>query len=84
MCLFDSSKFVILRNLPFPQAIKETGMGPKGAPMLSGYTHYHQNLESALARLKSKEVYHWPFLFLYLMFLGYLIEPRISKRNYSL
>ena len=38
------------------QAAMEQGTGPRGSPLICGYTNYHMALESSLAKLKNKEV----------------------------
>ena len=39
------------------QAAAEFGTGPRGTPLHCGYSDYHIELESELAKLKKKEVY---------------------------
>ncbi|KAK8537776.1 hypothetical protein V6N12_043924 [Hibiscus sabdariffa] len=60
LTLFAGNDFLGLSRHPtiakaMAKAAMEQGTGPRGSPLVCGYTNYHMALESALANLKKKE-----------------------------
>jgi 8-amino-7-oxononanoate synthase len=58
--LFSTNDYLGLSTHPSVRkavldAVSEYGMGPRASPLVSGHTHIHAKLESALARLKGAE-----------------------------
>ncbi|KAK8489778.1 hypothetical protein V6N13_096420 [Hibiscus sabdariffa] len=66
LTLFAGNDFLGLSRHPtiakaMAKAAMEQGTGPRGSPLVCGYTNYHMALESALANLKKKEVLELQF-----------------------
>ncbi|XVF77543.1 hypothetical protein PTKIN_Ptkin14bG0053400 [Pterospermum kingtungense] len=60
LLIFASNDFLGLSRHPAiakatAKAAAEHGTGPRGSPLICGYTNYHIELESSLAKLKKKE-----------------------------
>ncbi|KAK8478886.1 hypothetical protein V6N13_076768 [Hibiscus sabdariffa] len=60
LTLFAGNDFLGLSRHPtiakaMAKAAMEQGTGPRGSPLICGYTNYHMALESVLANLKKKE-----------------------------
>ncbi|XVF08488.1 hypothetical protein REPUB_Repub07fG0007400 [Reevesia pubescens] len=60
LILFAGNDFLGLSRHPTiakatAKAAIEQGIGPRGSPLICGYTNYHMALESSLAKLKNKE-----------------------------
>ncbi|XP_039001344.1 8-amino-7-oxononanoate synthase-like [Hibiscus syriacus] len=60
LILFAGNDFLGLSRHPTiakatAKAAMEQGTGPRGSPLICGYTNYHMALESSLAKLKKKE-----------------------------
>ncbi|KAE8715972.1 hypothetical protein F3Y22_tig00110156pilonHSYRG00083 [Hibiscus syriacus] len=60
LILFAGNDFLGLSRHPTiakatAKAAVEQGTGPRGSPLICGYTNYHMALESSLAKLKKKE-----------------------------
>ncbi|XVE56413.1 hypothetical protein DITRI_Ditri04bG0006900 [Diplodiscus trichospermus] len=60
LTLFAGNDFLGLSRHPTiakatAKAAMEQGVGPRGSPLICGYTNYHRALESSLAKLKKKE-----------------------------
>ncbi|OMO98181.1 Aminotransferase, class I/classII [Corchorus olitorius] len=60
LLLFAGNDFLALSRHPAiakatAKAAAEHGTGPRGSPLICGYTNYHKALESSLAKLKKKE-----------------------------
>ncbi|KAK8675405.1 hypothetical protein V6N13_033472 [Hibiscus sabdariffa] len=60
LTLFAGNDFLGLNRHPtiakaIAKAAMEHGTGPRGSPVICGYTNYHMALESSLAKLKKKE-----------------------------
>ncbi|KAK8690586.1 hypothetical protein V6N13_074118 [Hibiscus sabdariffa] len=60
LLLFSGNDYLGLSSHPAvrkaaAKAAQEYGMGPRGSPLIFGYTYHHRLLESSLASLKNKE-----------------------------
>ncbi|KAK8686407.1 hypothetical protein V6N13_125432 [Hibiscus sabdariffa] len=60
LLLFSGNDYLGLSSHPAvrkaaAKAAQEYGMGPRGSPLICGYTYHHRLLESSLASLKNKE-----------------------------
>ncbi|GMJ13662.1 biotin F, biotin 4 [Hibiscus trionum] len=60
LLLFSGNDYLGLSSHPAvrkaaAKAALEYGMGPRGSPLICGYTYHHRLLESSLASLKNKE-----------------------------
>ncbi|KAG4155343.1 hypothetical protein ERO13_D03G106400v2 [Gossypium hirsutum] len=60
LLLFSGNDYLGLSSHPAvrraaAEAARDYGMGPRGSPLICGYTYHHRLLESSLASLKKKE-----------------------------
>ncbi|MBA0761686.1 hypothetical protein Gotri_024299 [Gossypium trilobum] len=69
LLLFSGNDYLGLSSHPAvrraaAEAARDYGMGPRGSPLICGYTYHHRLLESSLASLKKKEVleYVWKMI----------------------
>ncbi|OMO94879.1 Aminotransferase, class I/classII [Corchorus capsularis] len=53
--LLTGGELIRKNELADYKAVAEHGTGPRGSPLICGYTNYHRALESSLAKLKKKE-----------------------------
>ncbi|CAL4981041.1 unnamed protein product [Urochloa decumbens] len=60
LILFSGNDYMCLSSHPAvreaaAKAVQQYGMGPRGSPLISGYTTYHKMVEESLAELKKTE-----------------------------